>query len=74
LPPFAYTFINETPKSEAKGKPIDWWGIGLLAVAVGSLQTILEKGRPEDWFATTYIILLTVTAVLGLPYCLYGGK
>ncbi|MEO7215674.1 DHA2 family efflux MFS transporter permease subunit [Mucilaginibacter sp.] len=59
----AYTFINETPKQEKK--PIDWWGIGLLAVAVGSLQTILEKGESEDWFATTYIIILTVTAVLG---------
>jgi DHA2 family multidrug resistance protein len=61
----AYTFINETPK-EAKGKPIDWWGIGLLAVAVGSLQTILEKGETEDWFATPYITVLTATAVLGL--------
>src|SRR5476649_1019162 len=61
----AYTFIHETPK-EAKGKPIDWWGIGLLAVAVGSLQTILEKGESEDWFATTYILVLTVTAVLGV--------
>ncbi|MBD1363302.1 DHA2 family efflux MFS transporter permease subunit [Mucilaginibacter sp. ZT4R22] len=59
----AYTFIKETPKSEKR--PIDWWGIGLLAVAVGSLQTILEKGESEDWFATTYIIVLTVTAVLG---------
>ncbi|MDB5287678.1 MAG: transporter, family, multidrug resistance protein, partial [Mucilaginibacter sp.] len=61
----AYTFINETPK-EAKGKPIDWWGIGLLAVAVGSLQTILEKGETEDWFATPYITVLTITAILGL--------
>ncbi|TSD64925.1 DHA2 family efflux MFS transporter permease subunit [Inquilinus sp. KBS0705] len=59
----AYTFINETPK-EAK-KPIDWWGIGLLAVAVGSLQTILEKGESEDWFAKTYILVLTITAILG---------
>ncbi|RWY48590.1 DHA2 family efflux MFS transporter permease subunit [Mucilaginibacter gilvus] len=59
----AYTFINETPKQEKK--PIDWWGIGLLALAVGSLQTILEKGESEDWFATTYIVILTVTAVLG---------
>ncbi|MET3977606.1 DHA2 family multidrug resistance protein [Mucilaginibacter sp. UYP25] len=59
----AYTFINETPKAEKK--PIDWWGIGLLAVAVGSLQTILEKGESEDWFATTYITVLTVCAVLG---------
>jgi len=40
----AYTFVKETPK-EAKGKPVDWWGIALLAIAVGSLQTILEKGE-----------------------------
>ncbi|MFD0795820.1 DHA2 family efflux MFS transporter permease subunit [Mucilaginibacter litoreus] len=58
-----YTFVRETPK-DAK-KPIDWWGIALLAVAVGSLQTILEKGESEDWFAKTYIIVLTVMAVIG---------
>ncbi|MEB0264169.1 DHA2 family efflux MFS transporter permease subunit, partial [Mucilaginibacter sp. 10I4] len=60
----AYTFITETPKAEKR--PIDWWGIGLLAVAVGSLQTILEKGESEDWFAKTYILVLTVAAVLGV--------
>jgi DHA2 family multidrug resistance protein len=58
------TYVRTTPK-EAKGKPIDWWGIALLALAVGSLQTILEKGESEDWFSTTYITVLTVTAVLG---------
>lgn len=61
----AYTFIKETPK-DAKGKPIDWWGIALLAISVGSLQTILEKGESEDWFAKTYILVLTVAAVLGV--------
>ena len=60
----AYTYIKETPR-DGKGKPIDWWGIGLLAIAVGSLQTILEKGESEDWFATNYIIVLTATAVIG---------
>jgi DHA2 family multidrug resistance protein len=57
-------FIRSTP-STGKDKPVDWWGIGLLAVAVGSLQTILEKGEDEDWFSTTYIIVLTVTAIFG---------
>src|ERR1700744_2091675 len=61
----AYTFIKATPKEE-KGKPIDWWGIALLAIAVGSLQTILEKGESEDWFAKTYILVLTITAILGV--------
>jgi len=59
-----YTFVRETPK-EAKGKPVDWWGIALLAIAVGSLQTILEKGESEDWFAKTYILALTIMAILG---------
>ena len=58
-----YTFIKETPKDEKK--PVDWWGIVLLAIAVGSLQTILEKGTSEDWFAKTYILVLTIAAVLG---------
>jgi DHA2 family multidrug resistance protein len=64
------TFIKETPK-DAKGKPVDWWGIALLAVAVGSLQTILEKGESEDWFAKTYILVLTIAAVLGLFFFIW---
>ncbi|EHQ27568.1 DHA2 family efflux MFS transporter permease subunit [Mucilaginibacter paludis] len=64
------TFVKETPK-DAKGKPVDWWGIGLLAVAVGSLQTILEKGESEDWFAKTYILILTIAAIFGLFFFLW---
>lgn len=69
----AYTFVNETPK-ESKGKPIDWWGIALLAVSVGSLQTILEKGESEDWFAKTYILILTVSAILGVILFIWREK
>ena len=60
-----FSFIKATPKT-GQGQPVDWWGIGLLAVAVGSLQTVLEKGETEDWFATGYITVLCITAGLGL--------
>ncbi len=59
------TFIRETPK-DGKGKPVDWYGIALLAVAVGSLQTLLEKGESEDWFSNTFMIILAVSSVFGL--------
>ncbi len=59
------TFVRTTPKS-GQGRPVDWWGIALLAVAVGSLQTVLEKGESEDWFATGYITVLSVLSVLGI--------
>lgn len=45
---------------------IDWWGIFLLAVSVGSLQYVLERGHDDDWFSSYTIIILTVTAILGL--------
>lgn len=56
-------FVRESPMF-AKGKPIDWWGILLLAIGVGSLQVVLEKGETEDWFQTPYIAFLTVTTIL----------
>jgi DHA2 family multidrug resistance protein len=58
-------FVRESPKF-AKGKPIDWWGILLLAIGVGSLQVVLEKGETEDWFQTPYIALLTVTTIMAV--------
>ncbi|QNF31490.1 DHA2 family efflux MFS transporter permease subunit [Adhaeribacter swui] len=68
-----YTFVRETPR-EGKGNPIDWWGIALLAVAVGSLQTVLEKGESEDWFATPYIIVLTAASVIGTILFIWREK
>lgn len=47
---------------------VDWLGILLLAVAVGSLQYILEKGQEDDWFSSITIIVLSVVAFLG-AYC-----
>jgi len=47
-------------------KPVDWWGIALLAAGVGSLQLVLEQGEREDWFESTMIITASVVAVFGI--------
>ncbi|HEV2478911.1 MAG TPA: DHA2 family efflux MFS transporter permease subunit [Puia sp.] len=56
-------FVKESPKY-AKGKPVDWWGILFLALGVGSLQVVLEKGESEDWFSKTYITVLAFTTII----------
>lgn len=50
---------------------IDWIGIGLLALAVGSLQYVLEKGHDDDWFSSTTITVLCVLAVLGFFFFIW---
>ena len=50
---------------------IDWLGIGLLAVFVGSLQYVLEKGQDDDWFNDNTIVLLTVISIFGFFFFLW---
>ncbi|MFB3813254.1 MAG: DHA2 family efflux MFS transporter permease subunit [Terriglobales bacterium] len=45
---------------------IDYWGIGLLVIGMGSLQIMLDKGQQEDWFSSDLIVTLTVLAAVGL--------
>lgn len=47
-------------------RDIDWIGMALLAICVGSLQYVLEKGQDDDWFNDGVITTLAVTAFFGL--------
>lgn len=45
---------------------VDWTGIALLAVGLGSLQYVLEEGNQNDWFQDAMILRLTILAVVAL--------
>jgi len=42
---------------------IDYWGLMLLSIWVGCLQMVLDKGQREDWFASDFIMILTIIAI-----------
>ena len=45
---------------------IDYWGLILLALGIGTLQTMLEKGERQDWFQSRTIISLAVISAVSL--------
>lgn len=50
-----------------RGFKVDYMGLGLIALGVGALQVVLDKGQESDWFASTWItafLLLAVVAIL----------
>jgi DHA2 family multidrug resistance protein len=59
-------FLLTEPPVKAVVKKVDWTGIALLAIGVSTLQTVLERGETEDWFATAYITCFTVIAIASL--------
>ena len=59
-------FLLREPVIKTAVTKVDWTGIILLCIGVGSLQTVLERGEVDDWFDANYIIVLTASAILGL--------
>ncbi|QRR00957.1 DHA2 family efflux MFS transporter permease subunit [Dyadobacter sandarakinus] len=65
-------FVRSPKYAEKKAaNEIDWWGIIFLAVAVGSLQYVLEKGQEEDWFNDEIIVICSVLTVLGFFFFIW---
>jgi DHA2 family multidrug resistance protein len=59
-------YVHDPPYIGRKSETIDYWGIGLLAMGIGALQILLDKGQQEDWFESNAMVALGVAAAIGL--------
>jgi len=49
-----------------RGFRIDYIGIGLLSLGLGSMQIILDKGQRDDWLSSDFIRAFFVLMLIGL--------
>ena len=52
--------------SVKRGFRIDYIGIGLLSLGLGSMQIILDKGERDDWLSSNFIVAFCVLMLVGL--------
>ena len=48
------------------GFRIDYIGIGLISLGLGSMQIILDKGEREDWLSSNFIVVFFVLMIIGI--------
>jgi DHA2 family multidrug resistance protein len=60
-----FSYIRDSQHARERGS-VDWLGIGLLVVGIGSLQVVLERGERDDWFSAAYIAVLAAVALIGI--------
>ncbi len=68
-----HRFVEDPPHLKAeqarrKGMKIDFIGLGLVALGIGCLQYVLDKGQEKDWFASHWITGFLVAAVIILVF------
>jgi DHA2 family multidrug resistance protein len=64
-----YRLIEDPPwvkRAKGAGVAIDYIGIALLALGVGALQIMLDKGQEDDWFGSRFILALAIVAGVSL--------
>src|ERR1700726_2769512 len=50
---------------------IDYVGLGFVALGLGALQIVLDKGQRDDWFESNFIVALTVVSVASLIFVIF---
>jgi DHA2 family multidrug resistance protein len=54
------TFLKDPPDQARHRGEVDWLGITLLTVGIGSLQWVLEEGNSKDWFSDKWILRFAI--------------
>src|SRR5438093_782997 len=59
------SFINDSLHSQ-RAQRVDFVGLGLVAIRIGALQTMLERGERLDWWSSGSVRLLAITSAVSL--------
>ena len=62
-------FVEDPPylaRLRSAGVKLDYLGIALLALGIGALQILLDKGQEDDWFGSRFITTLAIVAAVCL--------
>src|SRR5580700_8231408 len=69
---FLTSFMVQDPpyfkKMRDEKKRIDYVGLGFVALGLGALQIVLDKGQRDDWFESHFIVILTLIAAASLIF------
>jgi len=63
-----YVFVHDPAymKQNAAGRRVDYLGIVFLAVGLGLLQIVVDRGQRADWFNSSWVVWATLVSVLAM--------
>jgi MFS transporter, DHA2 family, multidrug resistance protein len=58
--------VEDPPWARARPRSVDFIGFSLIALGLGSMQIVLDRGEDADWFASPLICVMALAAIVGL--------
>jgi len=64
--------VQDPPSAQKRDVgSMDYIGLGLIALGLGALQIVLDKGQQEDWFDSSFIVLFACISIVGLTLAVF---
>jgi len=64
--------VQDPPSSQKKDiGSMDYIGLSLIALGLGALQIVLDKGQQEDWFDSSFIVIFACISIVGLALAVF---
>ncbi|HEX8800117.1 MAG TPA: DHA2 family efflux MFS transporter permease subunit [Terriglobales bacterium] len=60
-----FRLVEDPPylgRLKAAGVKLDYIGLAFLALGVGALQVVLDRGQEDDWFGSSFIMTLAIVS------------
>jgi DHA2 family multidrug resistance protein len=61
----ALRYVNDTPTRDRR---MDWMGFASLALGIGALQLVLDRGNQDDWFSSQTLVIAAIAAVISFIF------
>ncbi|TAL78230.1 MAG: DHA2 family efflux MFS transporter permease subunit [Beijerinckiaceae bacterium] len=55
--------VEDPPWARERRRTTDFIGLGLIAIGLGCLQIMLDRGEDENWFSSSFIVIMAMIAV-----------
>ncbi len=62
-----FIVVEDPPwERNKRSRGIDYIGLSLISIGLGTLQVMLDRGEDADWFNSSFIVAMAVLAFLGI--------
>ena len=61
----ALRHVHDTPQKERR---MDWMGFATLALGIGALQLVLDRGNQDDWFSSQMLVFAAFVSVISFIF------
>lgn len=62
----AVVLLEDPPWAKARMRGTDYIGLSLIALGLGCVQIVLDRGETEGWFGSSFICVLSLLGFIGI--------